>query len=229
MGHIWHPCAERPCIHIPMTCPFCLQTSRHDSSKNIEKVRDQAEHICACFASSLRLPTCMRGVHCTAAIPSGNKPLSQRGKPGPCPRGVVPLHSCRKAQDTWFYFWPLATKSCFHLNRSKWASLCIRGRNLPLLPVTGDQLMHTISSGNWERSPIKKLGMVGPFTCSIFGVVPHSLPNDLWDSHVPPNKAGTHTAAGPKQPLLHDSWGMQINITGKNRQTCFDHNSQEAT
>lgn len=133
----------RPCIQIPVMCPFSLQTSRHGSSRNIEKARDQAEHICVCFAFSLRLPPCLpvrlltaaqRGVHCRAAIPSGDKPPSLRGKPSPHPRAVVPLHSCQKAQDTRFYFCPPSTEGCFHLNRSKWASVCVGGRNLPVTP-----------------------------------------------------------------------------------------------
>lgn len=86
----------------------------------------------------VRLLTAVQwGVRCRAVIPSGDKPPSPRGKPGPCPRAVVSLHSCQKAQDTRFYSWPLITEGCFHLNRTKWASVCVRGRNLPLFPVTG--------------------------------------------------------------------------------------------
>lgn len=115
------------------------------------------------------LSAAQRGVHCRAATPSGDKPLSPRGNPAPCPRAVVPVRKHRTRGFTS----DLLLQSCFHLNRSKWASACIRGRNPPLLPVTRDQFVHTISSGKWERSPIKKLGKVGPLTCSIFGVVPH--------------------------------------------------------
>ena len=133
--------------------PFCLQPSRHGSSKNLEKARDQAEaeHICICFAFFLRLPTytqdrwLLYSEVCAAGLSPrlGINPKS-KGEAWYPSQSCSPSASPGEGKEHVVLLLTSYYGCCFHLNYSKWTSVCIRIRNLPVTSHWGSAFVHNV-------------------------------------------------------------------------------------